>query len=102
MRKPRARFIGKAGYDCQVKDARKFLTVGKVYTITDCSVDRYSSTVEVQGRRYNSVLFGITTDRLLKYFPHRNDAVTKYARPDPIPEAPYARGSDKWVESYDD
>ncbi len=69
MKHPRAKYLGKNGYDGQVERANKTLVPGKVYTITGCSIGQSSSTVVVKGEHHNSVLFGITVGRLIKYFP---------------------------------
>lgn len=66
--KPRAVFLGKNGYPGQAEEACKVLTPGKRYTITGCSIGQSHSSVTVKGRSYNSVMFGISVDRLMKYF----------------------------------
>lgn len=68
---PRAKYLGKNGYPQDVVRANEHLTAGKLYMITDCSIGQSHSSVTVKGRSYNSVLFGISVARLIRYFPHR-------------------------------
>ncbi len=69
MKHPRAKYLGKNGYYGDVKRANEHLIAGKQYTITGCSINQSHSTVTINGRHYNSVLFGISVERLLRYFP---------------------------------
>lgn len=72
MKHPRAKYLGQNGYPGEVERADKNgLVAGKLYTVTDCSIGGSHSSITVKGEYYNSVLFGITVERLVKYFPHR-------------------------------
>lgn len=69
MKKPRAKFLGRNGYHGEVERALlNGLIAGHRYTIQNCSIGQSHSTVWVGGNAYNSVLFSISIDTLIKHF----------------------------------
>lgn len=71
----RAKFTAEGGYDFQQEEAKKNLVIGKHYKIQDAKVGRNSSDVKVLGHWYNSVLFDISVQRIIKWFP---ESVSSY------------------------
>ncbi len=65
----KAKFLGKNGYDHQLKEAKELLEIGEEYEIEDAEVNSWISYVKINGKFYNSVMFGIGASELLKEFP---------------------------------